>query len=66
MMRTLRECPEINTGSCSHVDVTTPPGLLAHRADDATGTMLFLHNLGDGRGDLGGVDDLVRCGGPEV
>jgi maltose alpha-D-glucosyltransferase/alpha-amylase len=47
MMRTLRECPEINTGSCAHVDVPTPPGLLVHRADDTTGTMLFLHNLGD-------------------
>jgi maltose alpha-D-glucosyltransferase/alpha-amylase len=47
MMRTLRECPEINTGSCTHVDVPTPPGVLAHRADDTTGTILFLHNLGD-------------------
>lgn len=46
MMRTLRECPEINTGSCTHVDVPTPPGVLVHRADDATGTVLFLHNLG--------------------
>jgi maltose alpha-D-glucosyltransferase/alpha-amylase len=44
MMRTLRECPEINTGSCTHVDAPTPPGVLAHRADDTTGTMLFLHN----------------------
>jgi len=47
MMRTLRECPEINTGSCSHVDVPAPPGVLVHRADDTNGTMLFLHNLGD-------------------
>jgi maltose alpha-D-glucosyltransferase/alpha-amylase len=47
MMRTLRECPEINTGSCAHVDVPTPPGVLAHRADDDTGTVLFLHNLGE-------------------
>jgi maltose alpha-D-glucosyltransferase/alpha-amylase len=47
MMRTLRECPEINTGSCTHVDVPVPPGVLAHRADDTTGTMLFLHNLDD-------------------
>ena len=46
MMRTLRECPEINTGSC-RVDVPTPPGVLAHRADGTTGTMLFLHNLDD-------------------
>jgi maltose alpha-D-glucosyltransferase/alpha-amylase len=47
MMRTLRECSEINIGSCTHVDVPTPPGVLAHRADDTTGTMLFLHNLDD-------------------
>jgi maltose alpha-D-glucosyltransferase/alpha-amylase len=47
MMRTLRECPEVNTGSCTHVDVPTPPGVLAHHADDATGTILFLHNLDD-------------------
>ena len=47
MMRTLRECPEINAGSCNHVDVPTPPGVLAHRADDDTGTVLFLHNLGE-------------------
>jgi maltose alpha-D-glucosyltransferase/alpha-amylase len=47
MIRTLRECPEINTGSCTHVDVPTPPGVLAHRADGTTGTILFLHNLGD-------------------
>ena len=47
MMRTLRECPEINAGTCTHVDVPTPPGLLVHRAEDASGTMLFLHNLGD-------------------
>jgi maltose alpha-D-glucosyltransferase/alpha-amylase len=47
MMRTLRECPEINTGSCTHVDVPVPPGVLAHRADDTTGTILFMHNLDD-------------------
>src|ERR1700742_583675 len=47
MMRTLRECPEISTGSCTHVDVPVPPGVLAARADDTTGTMLFLHNLDD-------------------
>ncbi|GIF03153.1 alpha-amylase family protein [Actinoplanes siamensis] len=46
MIRTLREAPEVGTGSCSHVDVPAPRGLLVHRADDDTGTMLFLHNLG--------------------
>jgi maltose alpha-D-glucosyltransferase/alpha-amylase len=60
MMRTLRECPEINTGSCTHVDVPTPPGLLVHRADDKTGTMLFLHNLGDQDAtvDVSSLDDI--------
>jgi maltose alpha-D-glucosyltransferase/alpha-amylase len=62
MLRTLRECPEINTGSCAHVDVATPPGLLVHRADDTTGTMLFLHNLGDqdGTADVGSLDDIAE------
>jgi maltose alpha-D-glucosyltransferase/alpha-amylase len=45
MIRTLREAPEIGSGSCTHVDVELPAGLLAHRADGSTGTMLFLHNL---------------------
>jgi maltose alpha-D-glucosyltransferase/alpha-amylase len=62
MMRTLRECPEINTGTCTHVDVPTPPGLLVHRADDTTGTMLFLHNLGDQDAtvDVSSVDDIAK------
>ncbi|MFI6229440.1 alpha-amylase family protein [Micromonospora echinospora] len=46
MIRTLREAPEIGSGSTTHIDVPMPPGVLAHRADGATGTMLFLHNLG--------------------
>jgi maltose alpha-D-glucosyltransferase/alpha-amylase len=45
MIHTLREAPEVGGGSCKHVDVPAPTGLLVHRADDATGTMLFLHNL---------------------
>jgi maltose alpha-D-glucosyltransferase/alpha-amylase len=45
MIRTLKEAPEVGTGSCTHVDVPAPTGLLVHRADGATGTMLFLHNL---------------------
>jgi maltose alpha-D-glucosyltransferase/alpha-amylase len=62
MMRTLRECPEINTGTCTHVDVPTPPGLLVHRADDTTGTMLFLHNLGDhdATADVSSLDDIAK------
>jgi len=63
MMRTLRECPEINTGSCTHVDVPTPPGVLAHRADDDTGTVLFLHNLDkqDATVDLGVLESVAEA-----
>ncbi|GGL18384.1 alpha-amylase family protein [Mangrovihabitans endophyticus] len=45
MIRTLREAPEVGSGRCTHVDVPTPPGVLVHRCDDVTGTMLFVHNL---------------------
>jgi maltose alpha-D-glucosyltransferase/alpha-amylase len=63
MMPTLRECPEINTGSCTHVDVPTPPGVLAHRADDDTGTVLFLHNLDeqDATVDLGVLENVAEA-----
>jgi maltose alpha-D-glucosyltransferase/alpha-amylase len=47
MIRTLREAPEVGGGSCTHVDVTVPHGVLAHRADSPAGTMLFVHNLAD-------------------
>jgi maltose alpha-D-glucosyltransferase/alpha-amylase len=62
MMRTLRECPEINTGCCTNVDVRTPPGVLAHRADDTTGTVLFLHNLRDEDAtvDVGSLGDIAQ------
>ncbi|GIJ40577.1 alpha-amylase family protein [Micromonospora andamanensis] len=46
MIRTLREAPEIGSGSTKHIDVPMPPGVLAHRADGPTGSMVFLHNLG--------------------
>ncbi|MER5333271.1 alpha-amylase family protein [Micromonospora sp. NPDC002717] len=46
MIRTLREAPEVGSGSTTHIDVAMPPGVLAHRADGRTGTMVFLHNLG--------------------
>ncbi|WFE27006.1 alpha-amylase family protein [Solwaraspora sp. WMMD791] len=46
MIRTLREAPEVGAGACTHVDVPAPPGVLVHRADDHSGAMLFLHNLG--------------------
>jgi maltose alpha-D-glucosyltransferase/alpha-amylase len=57
MIRTLREAPEVGSGSCTHVDVPAPTGLLVHRADDTTGTMVFLHNLSaeDGVVDLGSL-----------
>jgi maltose alpha-D-glucosyltransferase/alpha-amylase len=45
MIRTLKESPEVGAGSCTHVDVPAPTGVLVHRADDITGTMLFVHNL---------------------
>jgi maltose alpha-D-glucosyltransferase/alpha-amylase len=53
MIRTLREAPEVGTGSCTHVDVPAPAGVLVHRADNHTGTMLFVHNLS---GKAGAVD----------
>jgi maltose alpha-D-glucosyltransferase/alpha-amylase len=52
MIRTLREAPEIGSGSCTHVDVPAPRGILVHRADADTGTMLFVHNLGTEAGEV--------------
>ena len=59
MIRTLREAPEVGGGSCTHVDVPAPRGVLAHRADSPAGTMLFVHNLSDRAAtvDLGVVAD---------
>jgi maltose alpha-D-glucosyltransferase/alpha-amylase len=45
MIRTLREAPEIGTGTCSHLDLPMPRGVLAHRADGQDGSLVFLHNL---------------------
>jgi len=55
MIRTLKESPEVGSGTCTPVDRKLPPGVLAHRADGRSGSMLFLHNLGteDARVDLG-------------
>jgi maltose alpha-D-glucosyltransferase/alpha-amylase len=47
MIRTLREAPEVGSGSCTHVDVPAPAGVLVHRADGDTGTMVFVHNLAE-------------------
>jgi maltose alpha-D-glucosyltransferase/alpha-amylase len=52
MIRTLREAPEIGAGTCTHVDVPAPRGILVHRADADTGTMLFVHNLGTEEGEV--------------
>jgi maltose alpha-D-glucosyltransferase/alpha-amylase len=45
MIRTLCESPEVGSGTCTVVDKPVDPGVLVHRADGSTGTMLFLHNL---------------------
>ena len=45
MIHTLRECPEVGSGVCVVVPAG-PPSLLVHRMTGATGTLLFLHNLG--------------------
>jgi maltose alpha-D-glucosyltransferase/alpha-amylase len=59
MIHTLRESPEVGAGQCQPVDVKLPAGVLAHRADGVTGSMLFLHNLGtdEVRADLGFLAD---------
>jgi maltose alpha-D-glucosyltransferase/alpha-amylase len=46
MIHTLRESPEVSAGRFTVVDQKLPFGVLAHRADGDTGTMLFVHNLG--------------------
>jgi maltose alpha-D-glucosyltransferase/alpha-amylase len=45
MIRTLRECPEVGTGTCAVVPVKDS-AVLAHRFEAPQGTLLFLHNLG--------------------
>jgi maltose alpha-D-glucosyltransferase/alpha-amylase len=59
MIHTLRESPEVGAGRCRPVDVKLPGGVLAHRADGPTGSMVFLHNLGtdDVQADLGFLAD---------
>ncbi len=46
MIRTLRECPEVGTGSCTPLQ-TDDPAVLVHRMDAERGSVLFVHNLGD-------------------
>jgi maltose alpha-D-glucosyltransferase/alpha-amylase len=45
MIHTLRECPEVGSGVCA-VLPAGPPSVLVHRMTAASGTLLFLHNLG--------------------
>lgn len=45
MIASVRECPEIGTGTCHPVQVASP-AVLAHRFEAPGGTLLLLHNLG--------------------
>jgi maltose alpha-D-glucosyltransferase/alpha-amylase len=47
LIRALRESPEAGAGTCHAIDESLPPGVFAHRADDLSGSMAFLHNLAD-------------------
>jgi len=47
MIHTLRESPEVGAGACTPIDQKLPPGVFAHRADGPSGSMVFLHNLGE-------------------
>ncbi len=47
LTHSVREAPEIGTGTCSVVDVPLPRPVLAHRFDGPTGAILLLHNLAD-------------------
>jgi maltose alpha-D-glucosyltransferase/alpha-amylase len=46
MLHTLRECEEIGIGHHSIVAVEAP-SVIAHRAEAASGSIVFLHNLAD-------------------
>jgi maltose alpha-D-glucosyltransferase/alpha-amylase len=46
MLHTLRECAEIGIGHHSVVTVEAP-SVFAHRAEAASGSIVFLHNLAD-------------------
>ena len=45
MIGTLRECPEVGSGTLTVLDLPLPPAVLAHRFDATEGTLLVLHNL---------------------
>ena len=47
LIATLRECPEIGTGTITVLDLPVPPSVLVHRFDAPEGSILLLHNLAD-------------------
>ena len=60
-----RECPEIGDGRVGVIDVPLPRSVVAHRLDDVSGSLVFLHNLADTRVQvdlegLGGVDRVEQ------
>ena len=57
-----RECPEIGAGTVQIVDQGFPPGVVVHRADAASGSLLLVHNLADEPAQL----DLEGTGGVEM
>ncbi|MBC7292113.1 MAG: alpha-amylase family protein [Actinotalea sp.] len=46
-LHTLRECPEVGSGTTTVLTTDAGPAVLAHRTEATTGSMLFLHNLGE-------------------
>lgn len=60
LVRALRECPEIGTGSVEVLDVPLPRSVLAHRFDSDDGSIVALHNLADRAAtvDLGRLDGM--------
>jgi maltose alpha-D-glucosyltransferase / alpha-amylase len=60
MISTLRESPEIGIGICTALDRDVAAGVLVHRADARTGSMLFVHNLDESPAQL----DLSDVCGP--
>lgn len=68
MIGTLRECPEVGSGTLTVLDLPLPPAVLAHRFDATEGTLLVLHNL-DAQPvtvDIGQQQDIVMGSPREV
>jgi maltose alpha-D-glucosyltransferase / alpha-amylase len=65
MIRTLKECPQIGTGTCTAADVPTPRHVFAHVAESHLGCTLFLHNLADRDAtvDMSSLGDKVGAAG---